>query len=93
MILFMITGVMPITDLGNLRQAIEDYDRAIEINPENAGAYYNRGVAYGKLGDHRQAIEDYDRAIEINPEYAEAYNNRGARLWQTRQPQAGDFGL
>ena len=44
------------------------YDRAIEINPDFAKAYYNRGVAYGKLGNHRQAISDYDRAIEINPD-------------------------
>ena len=32
--------------LGDYRQAISDYDRAIEINPEYAEAYYNRGIAY-----------------------------------------------
>ena len=43
-------------ELGNFRQAISDYDRAIEINPEYAMAYNNRGIAYGKLGNHGQAI-------------------------------------
>ncbi len=64
-------------DLGQHERAIEDYDKAIEINPEYAAAYYNRGNSYGDLGQHERAIEDYDKAIEINPEYAAAYSNRG----------------
>jgi tetratricopeptide (TPR) repeat protein len=65
-------------DLGNYRQAIEDYGQAIEIKPDYADAYYNRGRAYNDLGNHRQAIEDLNRAIEINPGNSSAYNNRGA---------------
>ena len=65
-------------ELSDHGRAIEDYDKAIEIDPEYAEAYYNRGVANSELGNHRQAIEDYDRAIEINPRYADAYGNRGA---------------
>jgi tetratricopeptide (TPR) repeat protein len=64
-------------DLRNYKQAIEDYNRAIEIRPSYAMAYNNRGNAYNGLGNYRQAIEDLDRAIEIRPSYAEAYNNRG----------------
>jgi Tfp pilus assembly protein PilF len=63
--------------LGNYKQAIEDYGRAIEIKPSCAEAYYNRGLAYYILGNYRQAIEDYSMAIEIRPGYADAYNNRG----------------
>jgi tetratricopeptide (TPR) repeat protein len=65
-------------ELGNHMQAISDFDRAIEINPERAEAYIYRGMAYGKLGNHRQAISDFDRAIEIDPEKADAHDNRGA---------------
>jgi tetratricopeptide (TPR) repeat protein len=65
------------TLLGNYRQAIEDYDKAIEIKPGYADAYTNRGAAYNGLGNYRQAIEDYDKAIEIKPGYADAYYNRG----------------
>ena len=63
--------------LGNYNQAIEDYDRAIEIRPGYVDAYNNRGSAYKGLGNYRRAIEDYDRAIEIRPGYVDAYNNRG----------------
>ena len=62
--------------LGNHRQAIEDSNKAIELNPKYAEAYNTRAVAYGSLGNHRQAIEDYNKAIELNPKYAMAYNNR-----------------
>jgi tetratricopeptide (TPR) repeat protein len=63
--------------LGNYRQAIEDCDRAIEINPGYAEAYNNRGGAHNGLGNYRQAIEDLSRAIEIKLRIAEAYFNRG----------------
>jgi len=63
-------------DLGNYRQAIDDFSRTIEIKPGFADAYNNRGIAYSALGNYRQAIDDFSRAIEIKPGYAEAYNNR-----------------
>ncbi|MGK7875539.1 MAG: tetratricopeptide repeat protein [Xenococcaceae cyanobacterium] len=47
------------------------------INPNDAKAYFNRGIARRKLGEYRVAIEDYTQAIRINPNYAKAYNNRG----------------
>jgi len=58
-------------------KAIEDYNKAIALNPEDAMAYYNRGTAYAKLKKHEEAIEDYNKAIALDPEYAMAYNNRG----------------
>ncbi|MFT7587359.1 MAG: tetratricopeptide (TPR) repeat protein, partial [Cellvibrionaceae bacterium] len=63
--------------LKDYERAIADYDRAIELNPEDATAYNNRGNSYSNQGDEERAIADYDRAIELNPEEATAYNNRG----------------
>ena len=62
---------------GDLDSAIQDYTKAIALNPYLAGVYYNRGLAYGEKGDHDRAIQDYDKAIVLKPDYAEAYNNRG----------------
>ena len=53
------------------------YKKAIEINPKDAYAYNNRGVAYYKDGQYEKAISDYSKAIEINPNLTEAYLNRG----------------
>ncbi len=63
--------------LGEYRQAIPDFDRAIGINPKYAEAYYSRGAVYGILGNNTRSIPDFDRAIDINPKYAEAYYSRG----------------
>jgi protein O-mannosyl-transferase len=62
--------------LGNYMQAIEDFNKAIKIKPDDAAPYYNRGMTYNSLGNYRQAIEDCDKAIEIKPSNADAYINR-----------------
>jgi tetratricopeptide (TPR) repeat protein len=49
----------------------------IRSNPQNDGAYVNRGIAYRRLGDIDRAIRDYDQAIRVNPRAADAFNNRG----------------
>ena len=62
---------------GNYQQAINDYNKAIQLNPQLATAYNNRGLAYDNLGNYQQAINDYNKAIQLNPQFALAYNNRG----------------
>ncbi len=48
--------------LDQSEKAIEDYDKAIEIDPQYAEAYYNRGSAYDILGQSEQARQDYAKA-------------------------------
>ena len=57
-------------------RAIQDYDRAIELDPDYA-AYNNRGSAYWHKGDYHRSIQDYDRAIALDPDNVLAYFNRG----------------
>ena len=62
---------------GKLSQAISDYTKAIELNPNYVGAYCNRGSSYDDQGNYTQAISDFNKAIEINPKFALFYLNRG----------------
>ena len=64
-------------EAGNYQGAIDDWSKAIEVNPQGAGSYYNRGIAKDKLGDYQGAIADLTKTIEINPQYVDAYLNRG----------------
>ena len=61
---------------GDTYGAIADYTKAIEINPNNAAAYNNRGFSKAKLNDYNGATADFTKAIEINPNHAKAYFNR-----------------
>lgn len=58
-------------------QSISKYTKAIENNPNYAGAYYNRAVAYIHKGNYDQAISDCTKAIEFNPNYVEACRTQG----------------
>jgi tetratricopeptide (TPR) repeat protein len=64
-------------NLGNMKEAIDAYDKVIELEPSNSSAYNNRGIAKSALGKKVEAIADYNLAIKINPNYSSAYNNRG----------------
>ncbi len=55
--------------------AIEDYTKAIELKPDYASAYNNRGVAYEKVGKFKQAIENYRKSLAIDPNYSTPKNN------------------
>lgn len=63
---------------GDFRQALTDYNRALELNPRLAMAYNNRGwIKHDKLQDAAGALDDYNRALDISPRLALTYNNRG----------------
>jgi len=68
-------------DKGKYDDAIADYTKAIALNPNDATAYSNRGVAYGSKGAFDRAIADYTKAIALKPNvalaYTLAYTNRG----------------
>ena len=63
--------------LGDNKGAIEDYSKAIDMNPQYAGTYCNRGVAKYALRDYDGAIRDFSKAIDASPSDEMAYYNRG----------------
>jgi tetratricopeptide (TPR) repeat protein len=70
------------------KEAIEDFNRAIQLYPEYAAIYNNRGNVLLALGAVREAMKDFDRALLLSPGYAAAYSNRaGANL------RLGEVGL
>ncbi len=49
-------------------QAIEFFDRAIEVEPGNADAWSEKGIALALLGQNEKALECHERAVEIAPQ-------------------------
>lgn len=55
----------------DFKGAIEDYNKAIELNPENDDIYFKRGIAKAYSGDNKAAIKDYKRAAKKGSRYAD----------------------
>jgi tetratricopeptide (TPR) repeat protein len=56
--------------------AIQEYDKALQLDSNNATIYFNRGIAKAKLNDYLGAIADYTKSNAIKPS-ADTYFNSG----------------
>jgi tetratricopeptide (TPR) repeat protein len=70
---------------GDYEGAIKAYSQVIALEPNNAVAYNNRGVAKANMKRYEEAIADFDKAIELKPDFAVAYTSRGFTLWELDQ--------
>lgn len=66
-------------DDGDYDPALENLDRAIELDPELALAYFYRGgiYIYTERRGNTSAVSDFDHAIELDPGFAMAWYLRG----------------
>jgi tetratricopeptide (TPR) repeat protein len=62
------------------REAVEDLTRAITLDPENAEAYYQRGLAYSLLGEPAKALADYEQTCALDPDHVKAAGKRDEQL-------------
>jgi len=77
-------------NLGKYDEAIEAFDKAIEINPQYEAAWYLKGAALNRQGMYNDAIQAYDKAIEINPRNESMWHSKGITLGnQGKYEEAG----
>ena len=51
------------------------------MNPQQADAFYNRGITRHRGREFEAAMEDFNKAIALNPRYAAAFTAR-AKIWE-----------
>jgi len=75
-------------ELGNLlfrqgyaSEAMTEFERALQIKPDDPEAFNNLGIALAGSGRIPEAISYYEQALRLRPNYAEAYYNLGI-VWQ-----------
>lgn len=62
--------------------ALQDYDTALKLNPDDASSWFQRGNVYMAM-DHLDAAEsDFSKALELDAEFAKAWMNRGVARYR-----------
>ncbi len=59
------------------KQALLDYKKIIDINPEHYKSYYNVGYMNFETGDYKEALRNWDIATRMNNFYPQAYYMKG----------------
>ena len=62
-----------------------NHKKAIQLKPDDAELYYNRGKVLYESGQFEAALENFNKAIELKPDYFEAYTNCGVLLSRSGQ--------
>lgn len=78
-ILFNILGASN-SGLGLYELAVEQFTKALELNPDDISVYNNMGLALQNKGDNEAAINCYRKVLQAQPEQAETHNNMANAL-------------
>ncbi len=70
---------------GNMQKSMEEFKRAIEINPNYADAYHNLGNVYINTKKYELAMKSYQKAASINPNLWQSYQNIAAIYFSAKQ--------
>ena len=61
---------------GKFTSALENLDKAIELNKNFAVSYFYRGAVYHSIENYNEAMLDYTKAISLDEKMTDAYYNR-----------------
>jgi tetratricopeptide (TPR) repeat protein len=64
------------TERDSLVKALENYNMAIKLDPQNVEYRVNRGATYAKLGDLQNALNELNEAEKIDKTWGNIYLNR-----------------
>lgn len=63
--------------IGDVENAIGDFEKAIQLDPKFTEAYLNRGSAYLSLKEVQKALDDFGKVISLDPKNPEVFYQRG----------------
>ena len=73
---------------GNVDEAVAQFQKTLQINPDDAKAYVNLGLALCRKGNVDEGIAQYQKALPIDPDSVEARVNLGNALLQKGEVDA-----
>lgn len=78
---------------GRYNQSLQAFQRALDLDPDDADAWRGRALAYSGLKDHDEALKASDKAVEIDPGYGQAWLDRGILLLEMGRTEEALFAL
>ena len=70
---------------GNIDEAIECFDRVLDVDPKKDYVWVSKGIALNHLKRYQEAIECFDKALEIFPNFSDTWLNKGMSLHYLEQ--------
>jgi Zn-dependent membrane protease YugP/Tfp pilus assembly protein PilF len=77
------TGIL-LVHQGHFADAIAAFTKSLQLNPNLAAAYVNRGMAYCHTEQYGEALADLDRGVRLAPKVPDTHGSR-AGLWLVRR--------
>lgn len=68
---------MALRKLARYDEAIENLDKALELEPNYVKAIAQKGSTLAVMGEYEEALKCLDRALELDPDNFEAWFNKG----------------
>ena len=62
--------------LSQYEKALEDFNRAIELEPNDTRVYTNRGLTYRMLKQLDRSLEDFNKSLDLNPLWPDTFYGR-----------------
>jgi len=73
---------------GRIQEALKEFDKAVQLVPDDPRALALKGKALTKLGRHSEALPSLSRAIELDPNLTETRMDRAAAYSLMNNPEA-----
>lgn len=66
--------------IGNVKDALDDYTKAIQLDPQDANLYVQRASLNVDVGNVREAFEDFEKALKLNPDLQDVIDTETAAI-------------
>jgi len=65
---------------GRLDEAVQEFQRALTLDPDNVNVHNSLGVCYANMGKFEEAVAEFSRVTELEPSDFMAHYNLGCAL-------------
>jgi tetratricopeptide (TPR) repeat protein len=70
---------------GKMKEAVETYQRILQLTPEDAEAWRETGVGLSLMGNLDEALKYFDRAIALQPSEPKSYDHKAVSLGRLKR--------